>query len=106
MRKLLVFIIIYILTAADIIFTYVGLQKGTIKEANPIMNFFFSQWPLCTVIGVLLVVAIILCFLYKIRCKVKWLMQALTFVMALKFMVFLLHSYWLVLICISVPLMN
>lgn len=98
MHKLWLYVSIYLLTAADLIFTYAGLQQGAIEEANPLMNFFFSRWPLFTVLGVLLAAALILFFLYSVRERVKWLTQALTFIMVFKIFVILLHSYWIILI--------
>lgn len=99
MGRLWVYISIYLLTIADVLLTYIGLEHGVIKEANPIMNIFFSRWPKVTAISVLVVMAIVLYFFYSVRNRVKWLVQALTFLLAFKALIVLLHSFWIILIC-------
>ncbi|NJD01614.1 MAG: hypothetical protein FIA99_03205 [Ruminiclostridium sp.] len=90
-----IFIIIYVLTVIDFVFTYAGLQYGFISEANPFMAFLLPKFKLLTFAGVLAGVASALYFIYRVRARVKWLPGAMVLILAVKASVILLHLQWI-----------
>ncbi len=90
-----IIIIIICLTVLDVIFTLYGLQVGMIEEANPILKPLFEKMPLCTGIGIVFFVFLLLRFLYKVRERVKWIVVALWLICIIKVSVITLHFSWL-----------
>lgn len=90
----MIYILIFILTLADVALTVWGVTKGYIEEANPLLQGVFHTSPILTGLAVILAVGLMLLFLSKQ--KIKWLGYAVGGLVVIKIGVLLLHVDWMV----------
>ncbi len=97
MRKkaLYLWIVIFVLNAADMGLTFYGLQKGAITEGNPLMLFFLKKGIAEALIfkyaGVIILLPLIL-FMTKVT---KLIYTMLWIVAGVLGIVLLMHAHWL-----------
>lgn len=89
------FIAIYILTILDVVCTVTGIKTGFITEANPLMQDFIEKAPIIAGVFVLVGVTSLLCLIYRLRKKIRWLKYALTGVVAVKVIIAGMHIGWI-----------
>ncbi|MTI81182.1 MAG: hypothetical protein FH758_09885 [Firmicutes bacterium] len=92
-----ILLLIFLLTIADILFTYYGLSLKAIQEANPFLASLFETNSLLTVCLVVLYMAAACLFLYWARNKVSWLQSVLNYLLYAKIGVMVLHFRWIIL---------
>jgi hypothetical protein len=93
-RNTLPYVTIYILTFLDVSFTYIGLCTGSIEEANPFLRYLIQHSLLFTMIGILIFVAAVLYFFYRVSSRIKWMSAALKGIIGIKFGVLMMHAVW------------
>ena len=89
------YVVIYLLTILDILFTNLGLRKGLIEEVNPLICPLFKISIGLTSMIILVGVGALLIFLYKVRHKVVWITSVLWVVLGIKLWVLGLHINWI-----------
>lgn len=94
LRKNFIYYFIFILTILDISLTAIGINSGIIEEGNPIMNYFFQQSMVYSMIISLVIVGLLLFLLYKVRRRVLWLPKALYGITFIKIIVIAMHIRW------------
>jgi len=83
------------LTALDILCTYIGVTRGFIYEANPIMAYMFGLSVPLTCIGAAVMVGLMLWFVSKHINRYAWVRPALMVVVVAKIAIVLTHVYWI-----------
>lgn len=89
------YVAIYLLTVLDIFFTSLGLKKGIIEEANPLLSPLFMISIGLTSMIILIVSGALLIFLYRVRHKVAWMNSALWILIGAKAWVLGMHVNWI-----------
>jgi hypothetical protein len=101
-KKALTYYLIFLLTFFDVLFTAIGIRSGFIEEGNPLLKSFVEYSLELSMISVLLIIAIILIFLYRVRNKIGWLSYALCGIISVKVFVIGMHLNWMLLYFLSI----
>ncbi len=88
--------IVWILSAADVLLTYLGLTMGVISEGNPLMAYMFDFSEPAAVLFALVMPGMGLYFLHSKAEECSLAFKALRGLLLVKIAVFLLHLNWLV----------
>lgn len=88
--------IVWILGAADILLTHVGLTLGVISEGNPLMAYMFEVSAPGAILFALVLPGAGLYFLHNQSGSCRLALQALWGLLLIRIVVFLLHVNWII----------
>lgn len=89
-----IFILVYLLTIIDVVFSYIGLKLNYIQEFNPVMNYFINLSLPLTMAAVLVGAAILLYLIYSLS-YFRWIAYAMAGVLVVKLIVVGMHAVWI-----------
>ncbi|UWG98016.1 DUF5658 family protein [Dehalobacter sp. DCM] len=90
------YILIFLMTIADTLFTAVGMTKGIIAEANPIIKWIFSVNTTLASVTVVMFVGVLLLMIYRFRNHIRWIKYGLGLLVIAKVGVLILHLRWII----------
>lgn len=89
--------LVWILGAADILLTHLGLTLGVISEGNPLMAYMFELSVPAAILFALVLPGVGLYFLHTQAVGCRLALQALRGLLVVRIAVILLHINWMIL---------
>lgn len=89
-------LIVWVLGAADILLTHLGLTLGVISEGNPLMAHMFERSVPVAILFALILSGAGLYFLHNQAASCRLALQALWGLLFVRIAVFLLHFNWII----------
>lgn len=90
-----IFVSVFVLTILDAVATIAGVKSGWVEEGNPFVQSAMTNRPILTGLIVCLLIGAVLCGVYRVRYKVRWLAYAMGGVLMIKLGIMALHINWI-----------